>query len=80
MLFRDLEHALELGPIRNVCLLEDCARTPALMRVNDFLRFGAECEVCKDNVAGFGEEESGEGEVYACSRARYDCGLAVDGG
>jgi len=50
------------------------------MRVNDFLRFGAECEVCKDNVAGFGEEESGEGEVYACSRARYDCGLAVDGG
>ena len=30
---------------------------------NELLGFGAECYVCEEDVALFGEEEAGEGEI-----------------
>lgn len=34
----------------------------------EVLGFGAEGEVCEEDVAAFGEEEGGEGVVYALGR------------
>lgn len=34
----------------------------------EVLGFGAEGEVCEEDVAAFGEEEGGEGVIYALGR------------
>lgn len=63
-----LEHALEIGPFADVGALEDrlCGGARGAGVVGDeFLGFGAESEVCEDDVAVLAEEEAGEGEVDA---------------
>lgn len=48
-------------------MLEEGAWTGVGVSVlgDEGLGFGAEVEVCEEDVAAVGEEEGGEGEVYA---------------
>ena len=52
-----IEHGLKGGPVCDVCFLED-----GVLGVggDEGLGFGAEGEVCEDDVGAVGEEEAGE--------------------
>lgn len=69
-----LEHVLELRPVRDVCLLEDCSRGTLTMNINNPLSLGAESEVREEDITTFAQEELGKTEVDTGSRScHYGC-------